>query len=271
MAGEIKNVNKALPLALLGSIGLFMLYWGLGIYFTFEKLGSHFVSSIAYLDIQGVYPLGVEPMWWHLYAYAVPNETLVILDTICVAFSEFAITLGALFFATRNWFAWSFDRIIPPKLSAVDKRGNPWLIVITCFIVSMLIGIMDTFNPSFMGWELYTIALWGFGWIIVGLAAAVFPARKKEIFESSPGIVKRRVLGIPLVSIMGVLTMVVGGLVVYSTLIPAIAAPTATYAAYLQTVIMFIVLPVIIFSSSYVYWKRKGIPMDLQFKEIPPE
>jgi amino acid transporter len=270
IAGEIKTIHKALPLALFGSIGLFMLYWGLGYYYTFEGLGSHFISSISYLAGLGVYPLGVEPMWHYLFAYAVPNIVWAILPTICFIFSDWAVGLGSMFFSSRNWFAWAFDRMIPPQFSKVDERGSPWAVILLCTIIAIIFAYIDIFLPEYMYWMLFTITLWGLGWVIVGLTAVLFP-RKKEIFEKSPGIVKRKVLGIPIISVLGLLCVIVGAYVMYCTIVPVVGAPGVPSAAYWQTLAILIFAPIIIYLSSYTYWKRKGIPMDLQFKEIPPE
>jgi len=272
VAGELKEVHRALPIALFGSLGLFILYWGLGYYVTFEGLGSQFVSAIGYLNGLGIRPLegGVEPIWHHLLAYASPNMTVALLATIGFIPMVWAIGLGSILFASRNIFAWGFDRIIPTAFTRVDKRGSPWLTVVLCFILSEIFAYLWLFAPQYMGFSLHTITLWALGWVLVGVAGMVFPFSKPGIFDKAPEIVKKKVAGIPLVSILGLLTIIVGIFIMWSCLVPCFAGlyPAETYA---QTVVTLILLPIIIYYASYYYHKSRGIPVEMQFKEIPPD
>jgi amino acid transporter len=270
VAGEIKEVHKALPLALIGSLALFMVYWGLGYYVTFEALGPQFVSAIGYLNANGEFPLGVEPMWHYLLAYASPNLIVPLLATIGFIPMVWAIGLGGAFFATRSVFAWSFDRIIPTAFAKVDKRGSPWATVLLCTLLSEVFVYLWLFAPEYMGFSLHTITLWAIGWILIGLVGIVFPFKKTEIFDKAPEIVRKRVGGIPVITILGVLTVLVGAFIVWSCLVPCFQGlyPAETYA---QTVVVLIALPIVIYYASKAYHKSRGVPTEFQFKELPPE
>jgi hypothetical protein len=107
--------------------------------------------------------------------------------------------------------------------------------------------------------------------VLIGIAAIVFPYRKKNIFEKSPDVVRRKVAGIPTIVYTGVLTLAIGLFMVWATFVPSLSGYQAFWPL-LTTVIICIVAPVIIFYAYYAYRTRVGkVRMDIQFKEIPPD
>ena len=58
-------------------------------------------------------------------------------------------------------------------------------------------------------------------------AAIIYPYRRKDLFENaSDEVAKKRYGGIPLITILGTLSLVVSVYVVYALLAPAIGGPT---------------------------------------------
>ena len=108
----------------------------------------------------------------------------------------------------RCAFAWSFDQVVPTRLSRVNSRTNtPVLLIVIVWILS--VGacaisaytdlIVQIFASTFLGTALASMAL-------AALAAAVFPYRKPEIYAGSP-IAKYKVGKIPLITITGVIAL----------------------------------------------------------------
>lgn len=141
--------------------------------------------------------------------------------------------------------------------------------VLLAGILAFIFFTIGTFT-SLLNYFLYSITVWFLGWLVLGIAAMLFPYRRKDIFQKSPAIVQRKVLGIPLISILGLITAVVSVVTVYVTIVPAFTG--TVQLLYLGgTVITLAVIPFILYFAAYRYHKSKGVPMDLQFKEVPPD
>ena len=93
--------------------------------------------------------------------------------------------------------------------------------------------------------------------LIVGLAAVLFPYRRKDIFDASPDLVRRKVGGIPVIVILGVLTIVSSLFIGYAVFLPQFSGPFILNNFLL--LIAVLVSPVIIYAASYYYYKSKGI------------
>ena len=109
---------------------------------------------------------------------------------------------SAMLIATRAMFAWSFDRLVPEKLSEVHPRYNsPWVAVIVvaviaeAFLILYHIGVFKFLTPALA----YYFVFW-----LVSLCGVLFPflAKTTPLFEASA--VNWRLAGIPVMSICGV-------------------------------------------------------------------
>ena len=192
-----------------------------------------------------------------------------IISAIGFAACTYASVFGMAFGPVRNIFAWSFDRVIPTFFSKVDKRGSPYVAVILGLLIALFFFYLQIFQPM---WIAYSILAWFWGWAIAGIFGIVFPYTRtgKSIFEKSPAIVKKKIGPIPIITLMGIGCTAVGVLLDYYMLVPFFQGLMGQ--AYIwYTAIIFVFPPFIIYYLSRWYHKRKGIPMELQYKEIPPD
>lgn len=269
VAGEIKKIRRAQPLALFGSLFLFMLFWGIFYSSVWVVPGHEFYGALSYVDAAGESPFLWFPVANQLVVYMTSNPILIHLATLGFLLGNYGGMLGLSFGPVRNLFAWSFDRILPTGVSKVDRRGSPYVAVLLGGILAWIFFTINNFTP-WLSYILFTITLWFAGWVVVGIAGMVFPYTRKDIFERSPAVVQKKLAGIPVISIVGFLTAAVSAWTVYSTTVPAITG--LTDLVYLTTtVIVLAVIPFIIYYTAYFYWKAKGVPIELQFKEIPPD
>ncbi len=270
IAGEIKEVTKAQPLALFGSLFMFMLFWGL-FYSTvwFSVPTSDFYGAIAYLDAYGINPIPWFPVGNQLVVFMTGNRFLVHGATLGFFMGNYGGMLGLSFGPSRNIFAWSFDRILPPWIAKVDRRGSPWVAVFVSGLLAWIFFTINNYTP-WLQFIMFTITLWFAGWTVTGIAGMLFPYLRRDIFERSPEVVKKRIGGVPLITIMGALMAGISAWTVYATTVPAIVG--LMELIFLGTTVIILgVVPFIIYVIAHFYWKAKGIPFELQFKEIPPD
>jgi|HubBroStandDraft_6_1064221.scaffolds.fasta_scaffold1914772_1 hypothetical protein len=90
-----------------------------------------------------------------------------------------------------------------------------------------------------------------------------------------PGVVRKKLGGVPAITILGIIGVVVNVYFGWATALPAISpSPSGTilvqYLAY-ATVPLTIVAAFVIYGISYTVSKRQGIALGAAFKEIPPD
>ena len=269
IAGEVKEVRKAQMLAMFGSVFFFMIYWFILLYPSWIIPGSEFWGALGTLWAANESPFLWFPFGVQLIVYMTDNPVLVHLAWIGWFVATVGSSIGLLFAPIRNMFAWSFDRVIPTSIARVDRRGSPYLATILGGLIALFFIAIMIFTPL-MQYQAYSIVTWFLGWTVLGIAAMAFPFRRRDIFEKSPGIVRMKVLGVPVITIMGLLTTIVSAWTVYVMASPGFSdlLQLKNLAASVGTLV---IVPFIIFAIAYAYNKSKGIPVDQQFREVPPD
>jgi amino acid transporter len=271
-SGEIKKVQKSQFYAIVGAVVIYVIIlWS--IYFvTVTVMGSQFVGSISYLYGTGssAYTLPFAPFFQYLFRFAsVGNPVEYSIVAIGFALMSAAAILTELFIATRMIFAWAFDRVVPMSLAKVDaKYSSPYMSIIVATIIGMLSGVLFAYT-NLLNFFLYAT----FGWMIMqtftSISGIVFPWRRKNIYEASPGIVKKKVAGIPLISLLGVGALICSIYIGWASVAPAYEG--TFQPGYLVFTISLFIIGFIIYGISSAYRRRTGVPLEMTFKEVPPE
>jgi APA family basic amino acid/polyamine antiporter len=107
------------------------------------------------------------------------------------------------------------------------------------------------------------------------LAGAALPYRRKTLFESSPDIVKKKIAGIPVITIMGAAGLALMAFMTYATVSPAItpppSGPPVVQASIYVAAPITILAGIIIYQVAYHYRKSQGVDLRNTFQAIPPE
>ena len=95
-----------------------------------------------------------------------------------------------------------------------------------------------------------------------GLMDGDFNGRKSELFAWLPWIV-----------IAGAAGLIISVLVVYFTFVPAITAQSITFAlpGLLVSFGFYMILPIILYFLAIYLNKRRGVPIERRFREVPPD
>ncbi|MHA1238675.1 MAG: amino acid permease [Candidatus Odinarchaeia archaeon] len=272
IAGEIKGVNFAQGLALIGAILLFMAYWEAFYGTAFLGCGTDFWVAMGYADAAGLdyEAFGVMANGMSMALFLTDNAVLMHLVTIGFMMATYGSVLGMSFGPVRNMFAWSFDGVLPYWVNKVDRRGSPYVAVILGAVIAWAFMTIYVFT-TLLFYILYTITVWFTGWIIVGIAGIIFPWRRRDIFEKSPELAKKKIGGVPVISILGVLTAGISAFTVFATTAPPMTGGPIDAVGLLGTVLFLVIVPFVLYYGAYFYRKSQGVPMDLRFKEIPPD
>jgi len=266
-AGEVKSIKKSafysqVLIAILS--GLILILFGV---FSVRDFGYDFLGSIWYLSsvVPSLNPFPFPP-YLNLFISLLTKSAILLW--VLTFFYLIGILAGALplfMIGSRLIFAWSFDRLLPVKLSEVKgERPIYILILIACLVIIDLILYTLTSFLSF-----YSGATLGFtlGFMIVCFAAIIFPYRNKDLFEKSSANIK--FAKIPLITIAGVVSLAFYGTMAYFLLTNPLYGAN-TLIVYVAIFVIWLIAALIYITSHY-YHKSKGIDLKMIFQEIPPE
>jgi len=271
LAGEIKDVQKSQIIAIVGAVLLFGFIDWLAYEVSYVGMGGEFLGALSYLYAIGSdkYPFGArEPFFMWLFQYAV-DPKLFTLMMVGWGAMVLAAILTYVATAVRFVFAWSFDRVVPTFLSNVDMRyHSPYAALIFVTIVAIIFQALWLWTPLLQYFS-YIVFGWMIMQIITSIAALVFPKRRKDIWERSPAIVKAKIGPVPVLSVLAIISIILAAYLGYASISPAFVGELDP-AIMAFTIGLFLIGFVIYFVSS-LYHRKTGIPLELSFKELPPE
>jgi APA family basic amino acid/polyamine antiporter len=170
---------------------------------------------------------------------------------------------------SRAMFAWSFDRIMPERLSYVDPRTHAPVVSIA--IVTVL-GIASTAIYAFTDWFTTLAVLLGLTitLAITAIGGIVLPFRQKAMVDNSP--YGKRIAGIPLLSIVAFFALIGFGLGIGVLLWDeSSGASLALNPGKLWLALGVYVVAFIIYGVSSAVRRSQGIDLKLAHRELPPE
>jgi len=270
-AGEFKNFRKSVPISIFGVLLVTFIFWTVTATLNLRAFGNQWFYALAYLweIMPSAYPLPTPTMNLMLSILAYPNQLLISLIAITFIVTSFPMAYITFFLATRYIFAWSFDRLIPTKFAEVNRRTRtPVYATILLAVITLLMMILYLYT-SFG--TLYTMATFAVVVSYLGpsIAAIVFPYVQKSMFEGLPSFLRRRIAGIPIVTIAGVVCTITFGYLTYVYYVtPQITTPGLIGTAL---IVASFLLGSVIYVASRLYWRGRGVAVEMAFKELPPD
>jgi len=280
IGGEVRRASTiqlwSMPVAAIVAVGIAIV---LTVLFQ-NAIGTEFLGAVSW-DAGASLGLSSTPTFSELVSY-MANSTVVAL-LVCGGFVFWSYTWlpGQILNASRNLLAYGLDGILPARLATVSERFHtPIVSLLVVGVLSAVALAVYATNPDFT--TLVGIVAYIVSFILVSIAAILFPYRRREAWASSP--VSWTVAGIPVISIVGLLSLL-GALVAewaylndpYSGvgvlangLFGDDGAPTKDFVRLLfagATVLSGWV----IYELARWYRARQGVRLERAFGEIPVE
>lgn len=271
VGGEIRSPkssgSKAIVFSLLGAIVVLSTLMGLASH----TFGNDFLGSAATLSNVGDpgYTLAAPASFFFFVSILSGSTVVATIINVSFFFAMVLVIPAIMLVSTRSLFAWSFDRIIPAKISEVNDRTrsplNAMAIVLVCCIGLLALIV-------FRGGDLlslYYSALVGqlVTFIGVAIAGIVFPYRRRKLYEESP--VGGSILGVPRMTIISVIALAVLSFFFYSLL--TADALGANQWVGLRAVLFFVGIGIVGYPIAKLINRKRGVDLNLAFKELPPE
>ena len=207
MSGELKSASNRMRQI---QIMFGALFWDgllliIGVWLLFRIAGYNFVYALNAASAGYAIPTGP---FYHLLAALVFNSPiLTILIVGSFMFWSLPSMIANTYMPIRSFFAWSFDRLMPEKLSEVNERFHspiPAILLATAIIVVFVFwSVLGNTFQILLGMIVLAGVL---AVIIVAVAAISFPTRRPDLYKASPANIN--FLGIPVLYITGVFSIV---------------------------------------------------------------
>lgn len=267
VAGETKRVSRNIPLAIFIALIIawaFMTGLWLLILRTFGRAFVTATGALAF-SYPKLYPLPVPPTINYFVGLITHSPALTAF--IGIGFIAWAILIEPILFlvVSRIFFAMSFDRLLPSRFADVsDKFHTPVFATVVTLVFSIIVTALLTLTNVAGVTDAAGMAD-GLAPCIVAFGIAALPFTNKGVFASGPQWVRRKVAGIPWVTLVGI---VFGAWMIIATYYSIVTSPLI-----ISNIVFFaaLVLGVLLYPAISSYRKRQGIDLSAVFKEIPPE
>lgn len=214
--------------------------------------------------------LGSISSYFTLTSYQVGNTFFAILLCLSFLLVFWMAAVQLLLATTRSLFAWSFDGILPEKVANVSTRTNAPTaaigISLVMFLAVLAWGVFLT--NDLLSIIVYATLVQMVSMILVGVAAAVFPYRRPELYRASG--IRAKIAGVPLVVITGVASVLSGGFMfwVYFRYSYFGLTDKARFFGWCGGII---VAGAVYYLIVRLVRARQGRDLSLVYAEIPPE
>lgn len=263
----------------LGIVVLLAIDRAIGWDFYMQANGSWWSYAWGFSQAQPALPVWPYPALFA--AFLTDNRILQWLVIVLMSLWWFGWSGTVFLSSTRVVFAAAFDRLLPEKVAEVDERtGTPIIALLLMVVPSVIVAWL--FAYDIFGFKSLTLAatlVIAVTYLGTTVSAILLPYRKPEMYNASP-IAKYKILGIPLITVSGV---IFGGFLVF-LLYQWLFDPNALYGIGYSvnpngykngTSLVF--MGVLYGIAAAIYWgfkayrKRAGIDLDKVHAEIPVE
>ncbi|MDA4129981.1 MAG: amino acid permease [Thaumarchaeota archaeon] len=279
VAGEVKQVQRNMPLAILGTLLITLVMFAGGTLLLYHAFGYGFLTNIytkTVINLGTVSPLPAAFVpYINFLAAAISGN--VYLGTFIIVVSILQLLwyqTNAVFIGSRLLLSYSFDRIMPSFMGDVSGRWNvPAKGMIVSLIIGLVAGLFFVLPfASSAAFALSTAAvaiIVIFPITVVGIAMITYRIRHKKEYQASA--IAKSNLGGGVYWFAAIFTVVYGLFTFYQYLTnPLVFASAGSLLGYEYIFIPIIILFLIYYVSKTIN-ARKGVQFSMIFAEIPPE
>ncbi len=269
-AGEVKQADNTL---IMGSWASLISTWAIFVVAAIllqRLVPLEWIAAESYLSNTG-YSGGPVMPWITFYAAILrPNFLLILIVAFAWVYTLINLAQTYFFYCSRIIFAWSFDRLIPEKVCFIHPTLHSPIVAITIITVIAEIGVIDAALGGVMGAQLNFVFFAVCTQLVPVLAMTLFPYLKPDLFENSSAFVRRKVGNIPVITIVGTITMAyLLWMIIASFAYPAVGGRIGT--GTLGTLAGFVISGLIVFYVARAYrMSKEGIDIKWTFQSIPP-
>lgn len=272
LGGEIKNPRRSSYVAILLTLGIAGLLAVFSAATFTNTVTPQFYNAITYVYFSGFpYSLPVAPTFNLLASVLTDNVVVLVLLNIGMIALAVAELMFCYLLSSRYILATAFDRILPERFASVsDRFHTPYVGVLMVMILTLILLPLYTYFASILA----TVSAFAgellFGFMVGAISCMVFPFMKqtKKIYEESP--INKSVGGIPVLTIVGTLNLIVLLFITYLFLGNA-AYGVNSLTSLVAVLVVAASAPIWYFGRKWYLRSREGLDLGLAFTAVPPE
>jgi amino acid transporter len=265
--GEVKNVRRSIPISIYGALAVGGGIFALMALAAVQSWTPDFLASMQTLVGSDAYPFSSGPSFNYVASIGSGSVVFAVIINVGFILLMVANIIFTQMAMTRCIFAWSMDRMTPDQVSQVSPRTHApnWAIAIGLVgaTIGLAVFVFTTFSTYLGGTTLGFL----FTFLATGLSAVVFPYRRKELYDKSP--VKPTIFGLPLLSVLGVLSMISIGAIAYAYFTNDTYGSNTTraYTVFLGAWIVGFIY----FAIVRAIRRSQGVDLSLTATTLPPD
>ncbi len=266
--GEIKRGRRSNLLSIPGAHLIAGVCILLAAFAFLTTAGKPFLAGLA-LTAPSDYGFTFTPLYTEVAAIASGN--VVIGSVIILGFTAMLLIFvpQTMLQLSRNFFAWSFDRLLPEKIAEVNPRTHsPVTAVFAITVISVVSVIILAFNPQLT----FLVGLFGLclTYLTVGVAGMLFPYRQRDVFNASP--YNKRIGNVPVMTLVGAFALLtMAGAATILLLDPNSGTHWDLNFRRVLLGAGIFVAGIPIYYVIRAIQRARGIDVELAYREIPPE
>jgi amino acid transporter len=269
--GEVRSPKSSGRRAMLTALAVSAVIVAILMALASRTFGNDFLGSATSLSNAGdeAYPFGAPAFFFFFVSMLTTSTPLIAIINLSFVLAFFVALPATFLIATRALFAWSFDRVLPERVSEVDARTrSPLIANAVVLAVTLVFLALIVFGGGSFLTMLFTAGLAEIlTFVVVAIAGIVFPFRRRALHDASS--INRRIAGIPIISLAGV-----AALAVYVFFFISLATQDALGAnasTGIRATIIIAAIAILAYPVSYALNRRRGVDLGLAFRELPPE
>jgi APA family basic amino acid/polyamine antiporter len=275
-AGEIKSASKTFrngSFAAVGFVTLFILisYFAMSHFVTYKFLAGSTGLNASDPTTYAKYSSAPTSFAGIFDGALVADPVTRIIVALSLLSGLFSAALATFLPASRLLFAFSFDRLLPDWMADVNPRlASPVKALVVVFVVAVALAGLSVYTTalSVVGNALIVFCVF---WFASSLAAALLPYIRSELYASSPKMVAGEVGGVPMITILGMLSAVIVAVLFVIVLRDSRLSGAFPTQSYISLAIIALFGPVAYLTAKLRLKQREGIDLDLAMRELPPE
>jgi len=280
IGGEVRRPGRvqiwSMPAAaVISTGGAMLLVWMLQ-----RTAGTTFLGALSFNNGAALH-FSTAPTYSEVASYATGNAVVAFLLCFAFIFWAYAWLPGQILNASRNLLAYGIDGVMPSWLANVNERRHTPVNALAIMGLGS-IGALWLYTRPDSPFKTLT-GIFGFilSFCITSVAAIVLPYRQRKVWENSS--VNWRLAGIPVMSIVGVLSLIAAGFMGWDYLHDPLSGITwkpeggGGILFGSRSFDMFLLNILILLSGLVIYlvarWvqRRRGVNLDAAYSEIPVE
>jgi APA family basic amino acid/polyamine antiporter len=264
IGSEVKDARRLQ----LWSMPATVLLVGVGVLITVllvgKVVGYEFLGSLTNVD-PAMLGMSSTPVFTELASYLSGSLIIAFLITFGFIFWSYAWLPGQILNGSRNILAYAIDGLIPAWFKQVHPRlHTPVPALVTMGIMSIVALAIYVFTTLFAT----LVGIFGFilSFCMISIAAILLPYRLPDVFETSA--VNQRIGGIPVISIIGVISLITCIFMGWVFIADVNAGLTPQMIVF--NIVIFLSGLVVYYVAKWVQ-SRRGVDVSLSYKELPSE